>query len=432
MAGQDTSTFDNALKTVWGPGIVELIPTVVPTYQLFEERDAREWGGRYVEQPVKVGRNQGVGAYSEMGALPQAGRQQYATKRIGMKYVGGRIQLSTQVMKASQGPKNAFDSAMESEMKGLVNDLRAELGRIALHDGRGVLAFVNGDPTTGTTITVDAPGGVAGATNGARFINPGMLLTFVTPATGAIVGSADETVATVPAAGTTFTIGSAAHTDIADNDYIVRAHKTALTDVADTSYAKEPMGLLGLIDDGTYVATLHGINRTSYPLYQSTVISSVGALSADVMQRMLDVIDQRGGGQVNKWICHQSVRRAYISMTDDGRRYMGGDLRRPDAGTVAAKKKPLTFGDIEIMVDRYAPYGMVFAADTSGFYRYVEDPGGWMDEDGSILQRLGTGSTLQDGFEAFYRIWQNFDNETPNACGRLDGVTATVTVAHLD
>lgn len=432
MAGQDTSAYDQVLKEVYEEGIRELIPTKVKMYKRFEERDAKQWGGREVKSALRVGRNQGVGAYAEGGGLPTAGRQQYTNAVIPMRYVGGRITLTTQVMVASEGPKNAFAGAMEQEQRGLLNDLQSEFGRMIFGDGRGVLGLVNGDPTTGTTITVDAPGGFAGATNGTRFINPGMLVTFVTPGTGAIVGSADETVVTVPAAGTTFTIASAANTNIADNDYIVRAHKAGLTDVSDTSYAKEPMGLSGLIDDGTNVMTLHGVNRTTYPLFSSTVITSVGALSADVIQRAIDLVDQRGGGEIDLLAMHHSVRRSYIALTDDGRRYMGGDLSRPDAGTVAAKGQKLTFGGIDLEVDKYAPYGTVFGCDTSTFKRYVEEPGKWMDEDGSILQRVGSGSTLTDQFEAFYRIWQNFHVELPNQSFRLDGVTASVVVSHID
>jgi hypothetical protein len=429
---QDTSKFDEVLKDYYEGGIRELIPLKVKTYNMFEERDAKPFGGRHVRFPSKVGRNQGVGAYAEGGALPTAGRQQYATATIPMRYLGGRIKLTKQVMEFSESNKGAFSSAMDQEMRGLVNDLTAEMGRIIFGDGRGILAVVNGDPSTGTTITVDAPGGFSGATNGARFINPGMLVTFVTPGTGQIVASADETVTAVPAAGTTFTIGSAAAAAIADNDYIVRAHKASLTDVSDTSYAKEPMGLAGLVDDGTYVSTLHGLNRTTYPIVQSTVISSVGALSADVLQRGIDLADQRGGGTVEKLIMHHSVRRAYIAMTDNGRRYTGGDLSRPDAGTVAAKGQSLTFGGISIMEDKYAPYGTVFGVDTSTFSRYVSIPGAWMDEDGSILQRVGSGSTAEDAFEAFYRLWLNFHVEEPATCFRLDGVTATVAVSHVD
>ena len=432
MPGQDTSSVDDILKRFYEGGIRELIPNDVKTLRKFEERDASDWGGQGVTYPIRVGRNQGVGYTAEMGSIPPAGRQQYTTVLIPMRYLHGRVQFSTQAMKSSQGSKSAFAPVMEQEMDGLIRDLANERGRVIFGDGRGVLALVNGDPGTTSTVTVDAPGGFAGAINGSRFINPGALVTFVTPATGAIVASADETVSTVPAAGTTFTATTAVAAAIADNDYVVRSNKVAVTDVSDTSFNKEAMGLAGLIDDGTYVATLHGVNRTTYPLYQSTVIANVGAISADVIQRAIDLAEQRGGGNIDTLICHQSTRRAYLALMEDQRRYMGGDLSNPDAGTKAAKGGTLTFGGIELMPDKYAPYGTLFGCDTSSWRRYVQVKGEWMNEDGSILQRLGTGSSAQDAFEAIYRIWDNFHVEKPNASFRLDNISGTVIVAHID
>ena len=72
------------------------------------------------------------------------------------------------------------------------------------------------------------------------------------------------------------------------------------------------------------------------------------------------------------------------------------------------------------------------SGDASGFKRYVEEPGKWMDEDGSILKPVGTGSTLTHQFEALYYVWQNFHAEEPAASFRLDGITANVVVVHLD
>lgn len=431
---QDTSAYDNVLKTVYEGGIRELIPTKVKLYNKFQEKDARDWGGRYVEFPIKVGRNQGSGFGTELGQLPPAGRQDFATVRIPMRYQYGRIKLSAQVMKASQGSKAAFAPAMEQEMDGLIRDMTSEMGRVICYDGRGVLALVNGDPGSASSVTVDAPGGIAGATNGARFINPGQRITYVNPGTGMVRASSAEDVITVPAAGTSFTTGTTAAGAVADNDYIVKYHgaQSDAGNVSNTSYAKESMGLLGLVDDGTYVATLHGVNRTTYPLFQSTVISSVGALSADVLQRGVDLADQRGDGDIDTLVMHHSVRRAYIAMTDSARRYTSGDLSRPDAGTVAAKKSKLTFGGIEILEEKYFPYGTVVGLESASCSRYVEVAGEWMDEDGAVLARVGSGTTAEDSFEAVYRVWQNFHIEKPNTCFRLDGVTATVVVAHID
>ena len=412
MAGQDTVAYDEVLKVIYEGGIRELIPTKVRTLEMFQDKNAKDWGGRWVEYPARVGRNQGSGWASEMGNLPAAGRQRYTDVRIPMRYQYGRIQLSGQVIKASQGAKAAFASAMEQEMQGIIKDMTSDRGRAIMGDGRGVLALVNGT-STGSTVTVDAPGGVAGAVNGARFLNPGMVLAGINPATGAIRANTVHTVATVAATGLTYT-ATAAVAGITDNDYLVRAQHPTITDVADTGYQKEFMGLLGLVDDGTYVATLHNVNRTTHPLYSSAVIPTVGALSADVLQRAIDLSDERGDGEISDLIMHHSVRRSYLAMVEGDRRYMGADLMSPDAGTNAARKRRITFGSIPITEEKYAPYGMIFAVDKSGFSRYTLVAGEWADEDGAVLARVGTGATAVDAFEAYYRIWDNFHNDYPS------------------
>ena len=432
MPGQDTSAADSILKDFYEGPIRDQITTRAKMYSRFKDLDAKPWGGRQVTYPIRTGRNQGIGAYAEGGSFPTPGRNRYTTVSIPMRYVGGRIRLTSQAMKHSESDKGAFASIFQQEQDGLVEGFVNEFGRMVWSDGRGVLAVVNGDPGTGTTVTVDAPGGFAGATNGTRFINVEELVTFVSPATGALVASADESVTAVPATGLTFTIGSTAAAAIADNDYVVRAHVPAVSDISGTSYAKEPMGLAGLVDDGTYVATLHGVNRTQFPIYASTVIGSVTALSADVIMRGIDLAEQRGSGNINLLAMHHSVRRAYIALTDTSRRYVSGDLSNPDAGTQAARGRNLTFGGIELEADKYANYGAMYGLDTSTLVRFAEVAGEWINDDGAILRPVGVGATFTDEWEAAYRVWQNFHNEYPNKSFRLDGITATVVVSHIE
>jgi hypothetical protein len=436
MAGQDTAAGDAILKDFYEGNIRDQIRTLAKMYTRFKDLDAKQWGGRRVTYPIRTGRNQGIGAYAEGGSFPTPGRNKYTTVDIPMRYVGGRIRLTSQAMKHSASDRGAFASMFQQEQDGLVEGFVNEFGRMVWSDGRGVLAVVNGDPGTGTTVTVDAPGGFAGATNGTRYINVDELITFVSPATGSLVAAADESVTAVPTTGLTFTIGTAAAAAIADNDYVVRANVAGVSDISGTSYAKEPMGLPGLVDDGTYVATLHGVNRTQYPIYASTVIgtssSPVGALSSDVIMRGIDLAEQRGGGNINLLAMHHSVRRAYIQLTDSSRRYMGGDLSSPDAGTEAARGRNLTFGGIELEVDKYANYGAMYGLDTSTLVRFVEVAGEWINEDGAILRPVGSGTTFTDEWEAAYRIWQNFHNEYPNKSFRLDGITSQIVVSHIE
>src|SRR5438132_3723825 len=429
--------FNEALKIDYEKGIINALNNEQPVLKMMKS-DSESWTGLQVQFPAKVGRNISAAATAEGYLVHAPGKQTYKDWVIPVKYNHGRIRLTAQVMKASEKSKGAFAKALGSEIEGLVEDLANYRGRLVFGFGKGVLALVNGDPGTGTTITVDSPAGVLGAVNGSRHIQEGQFIAFIDPATGAIRAGGARTVATVPSTGLTFTISAAADAAVADNDFIVSAMNSDTTDVNETTYGgggtngsncAEQMGLLGLIDDTTYVSTLHGIDRSTAPgnYMQGTVIASVGAMSADVMQRAIDTVYEKSRGKTDAIVCHSSVRRAYVVMLENDRRYMAASLMRPDGGTVAAKGQKLDFGGIEITVDKDAPYATMFGLDTETFTRYILTEGEWADESGSVLRFVDG----YDAYEAIYRIFDNFGCEKPQSNWRLDGITANVVVVHL-
>jgi len=427
----DVAAYDAVLKEVYEKTIVALLNSRTRTRNLFK-KETGSWEGRQVRYPLNVRRNQGVMFTTENGTLPSAGNQQYTETRIPMRYAHGRIQLSIQTIKHSRTSKGAFKRAMDQEMMGLVRDLGNDLNRSMFGAGLGTLAFVNeATPTGDTTLIVDAPGGVVGATHGNRFLNVGMTVGFINSGSGALRGtgaSPGRTVTAVSTDGTNVTLDSAPGGGTADNDFVVRIASTASTlVVTDSAYNQEFNGLLALIDDSTYVTTLNNVSRTTYPIFKSTVLASVGPLSADVLQRGLDVADQLGEAQIKNFIAHHSVRRAYLTMVDADRRYIGSDLLSPDAGTKAAKMGDVTFGGIPWQVDKDAPYGMLFGFDPTTATRWVEVEGEWADDDGTILLRL----TNADAYEARYRIFENYSLDRPASCVRWDGITSNVVVAHV-
>ena len=426
--GLDISAYDAALKEVYEKTIVVLLNSRTVTRNKFK-KEAGSWEGRVVRYPLNVGRNQGTMFTSENGTLPDAGNQEYVETQIPIRYAHGRIQLSIQVIKHSRSNKGSFKRAMDQEMQGVVRDLSNKLNRAMWGWGSGVLALVNeATPSGNTTLIVDAPGGVAGATNGARWLQKNMKIHFIDPATGAIRSGVGRNITAIAADGASVTLSSAPDASVAENDYVVQCAKLSSAVVGDTSYNKESMGLLGLVDDGDYVPVLHNITRATYPIFNSINVPSVGPLSADIIQRGLDVADQVGEGAPQFFLCHHSVRRAYLTLMEVDRRYSGGDLRKPDAGTVAAKQKEITFGDMPWTVDKDAHYGMLMAIDPMHFTRWSEVEGEWADDDGTILLRL----VDVDAYEARYRVFENFSNDKPAACVRWDGITTNIVVAHIN
>lgn len=429
MAGQDTSAFDAALKTVFGPRLVDELNSEVALYNRYQKGDKEMWEGRdTVEWALRVGRNEGFAYGRERGPIAVAGHQVYVPFKVPLRFGWGRLNISGPVMKVSKTNKGSFKRALQSEYDGLRMDFLDDKNRILFHDGRGVLALVNGNGADTTTLTVDSPGGVAGSVHGNRWLQVGQLIAILN-STGTAV-TAVRTITALGAAGTTVTLDAAVSaTQAPDNGLIVRCPDPVVTAVADTAYLKEPMGALGHNDDGTYVNNYFNVNRTAYPVMKSNVFTSVGSLNLDIMQQGFDVASQIGRGSPTELWAHHSTRRAYLALLVANRRYLSsGGANKHDGGFAGnALSSDIEFGGVPFKVDKDCPYNTIFGMDWDGATAWENTPGEWIEDDGNIL-RMVPG---QDAFEAVWRCYDNYSHDQPNKCFRLDGVNANIVVAHI-
>jgi len=427
----NTATLDALLKEDYGTALRNQMNDETPELELFES-DSSPWQGRERLEAIHVNRNRGSYFSAEGGNIPTAGRQQVENLRIPMRYHHGAINITKQLMLASRASEASFARGMRLEMDRILDDMRTQRRFAIWGDGRAVRCLVNGAHGTGTVLTVDAPGGFAGATNGSRFLNVGDQIAFILPTTGALRAGGTREITAVAAAGTSVTVGAALDTAVDDNDIVVKAYGIdASLAVGNTDWQHAPMGLSGLVDDGTNLNLFYGLARSTYTILQSLVIGTVGALSADVIQRALDVSMTIGNSQIAYHLMHPSVVRAYLSLAENDRRYMGADLKSPDIGTGAAKQTwstGLNFGGTPLKRGIDAPYGTWFGVDPRSFVRYVADAGSWIDEDGAVLHR---DATAVDTFLGEYRIYENFCAFRPNQSFRLDGITSQVIAAHV-
>jgi hypothetical protein len=199
-----------------------------------------------------------------------------------------------------------------------------------------------------------------------------------------------------------------------------------------SSYQKEMMGLLGIVDSSTYLATIFGLTRSSKPFFQSGVNASTGALSEDLLYRKIHDQWQVSGKQISDFFTGADVLREYIKLTQADRRYMGADLKSPDAGVADAGIGPnqngLTFCGIPLTVDKDAPYGVLFGVSLEDLYVAYLNEGQWEDFGGSSGQvlRFVPNTTNYEG--VFYRFL-NMYSDHGNRHFRLDGITTTVSSA---
>lgn len=422
--GANSQIIGGIYKTVYEKYVAEQTNRKYPLTDLFKMEKA-EFAGQDVVYNAHVSRNVSPMWVGEDGAFAEAGAQGSIKIHIGQRKLMARVRLTSEVMHDTMKSEGAWKSARTDEMTRIIDDIARMEEYSLTSDGRGILALIDdATPSGAVTMTVDAPGGIVGDDFGNRFFLPGMYVAAVNPATGEI-RSGIRKVVSCSSDGTSVDFDSAPPAGWADNDYLVQAANSSVTDVVDTSFEHAAYGLTALLDDGTYRNNYFNADRSLYPQYQTYVKAGTGTLSEDLFQQMADVVDQRLGGVIDLMTAHHSVRRLVINLTQGDRRYSGSNLMKPDAGTASFTQGDIPFGGVPVKALRTHPLAMLVGIDKKGcgFVRYQSDPGSWVDEDGSVLVRVGSGSSGRDAFEAWYRKRYQNHARYPGKAFRLDGIT---------
>ncbi len=428
LVGADTTALSGLAKDVFEQGVSEGVNNAFPLKEEFPVEQVDWKGGLGTVFTHHFGRNTSPFFAGEDSAYPTAGNQTHAKGRIDMKKLIARIRMTEEAMADLVSSEASFRNGMTDEKTRLVDDIARREEHALGMDGRGVLALSG---TSAATLPLTGPGNISGASFGNRFIDIGMNIAAINPSSGALRANV-KTVLATSSDGLNVTL--AADPSWTSGDYVVMAASTSTTDIQDTSFEKAYWGLPALVDDGTNRDNYFGILRSQVPSLQSYVVGSVGALSLDVAQRTADVVYEKLGGIINVVLMHQSVRREYIKLLDADRRYMGSDLRAPDGGTKAFTQGDLTIGEVAIKAIRTLGLAQVYFLDTkkSGFKRYVAEPGKFMDRDGLVWIRDGSGANARHAYEATYFSRKQYFAKNPGLNARWDGVTGQTLVVVKD
>lgn len=417
------------LKTVYREMLSDMLPNETALYSRYRKMPSTKWAGKdAVEWPFRTGRTQAFGSYAPGMPLPESQHQPTSSMKVPVKFLGGRIGIDTPTMKIARGDKGAFKDAWQYEMDMFKVDFIDYVNEMLWGDGRGVVAMVNVAGTDSVMLTVDSPMGIPGSINGARFLQPNMRIAILNAAGTAVL--CVRRVISVSEDGDSVELNQAVSaTQAPDNALIVRAPNMNVTEIAQVSYNKDPMGMSGFIDDGTQVNNYFDVNRTTTPIARSTVIGGVGVLNLDVWQQLLDTIAQVGRGKPNEHWMAYDTRRSYLALTVANRNFIssGG----PASNDVGFKGNALDedprFGGAPLKCDRDAPYGKIYSWDTQYGLNFELTPFEWADEDGAVMSRIDG----VDAFEAVARMYGNYCYERPNCSGRLDDIDTNIVVAHV-
>ncbi len=380
MAGTSLTLLDDILKEDYlGPIQDQFNGSSILMKRLIKNEE--DVGGKKAIVPLHIGRNSGVGARAENGALPTAGYQQYDQAVYNCAYNYARIQIPGPAIKASRKDKYAFVRAIDSEIEGAMEDIQDEVN-VQLHgDGTGVLAIING-ASTGTTITVDNPSSM--------YFQKKMIIDAVDPAstTPGDARDANMTVNAV-ASGTTLTVAAAV--TVADNDVLVRTG----------NYRLAMMGLRGIVNENNaghgFVTTginVGGIDRSTAgnEFWKAGYLDNSGnarKLSLDLMQQGFDSAEQ-ASGKISLILTDYFQRRKYLALVKADGRFVNN--LKLDGGFTA-----LEYNEKPLVVDKHCYPGRIYFLDESTLALYRMSDIDWMQEDGAILSRVS-------GYDAYEAI----------------------------
>lgn len=395
---QTTTTGLAQLKTFFQGPMINGLNEELPIYRACE-KIKQGWSGSSVVRPVRVRRNQGIGATSEGGNLPSIGRQTVVQATINAKYNYLRFGVTAQMVKASQSDAGSFVRSAAYELKQGYLDLKADMSRQLSYDGTGSMAAVSTAPVASTTLVI------AGRTStepALKFVEPGLVFDITDGTTLKASGVTVSSISVGTPSSATATLILDQPVTCLTTDYLIRSN----------SLNNEIQGLVYGLDGAT--TSIYGVDRSLYLAYQGNVTDNAALqLSLNAMQTPFNEGMRRGNTQTYNavWTDYTSLLYYQKLLTPD-KRYANtveGD------GTFGSKGKfYLDFNGISVVPDQHCPTSFFFLpAEVLKMYTLCEME--FADETGSMY----IAQTDVDAWEVRIRHFTNLFNESPASCARL-------------
>lgn len=404
------STADAALKEFYLPAVREQL-NQTNAFLAQVEKNTTDIEGRRAVLSLHTRRNSSVGARSEGGDLPGTsgattaiGNQSYAEERIPLKYNYGRIQLSGPVIRAMRSDKGSFVRAMESETRGVTNDLKRDVNRQLWGDASGqIVRFAANNNTTILTLHTST------TRVQQRQLEVGMVIDIGT-ATDADAIADSYTISAVSFATLpgTITVSGAAITTTTSH-YAFRA---GVADADPTGV--ELSGVRKIVDSS---GTLFNVSDATWVSY----VDSNGGTNRSVSENLFaSVMHNReivaGDSPSLQWWSSDGVHRAFANLLTAQKRFTNtvevkGGFKGLDVTAGG--------GSVALMWERDVPANTAFLLAPEHLIEFSMSDWEYMDEDGAVLSRQSN----KDSYEATLFKYHELATDKRNSHAKLADLT---------
>jgi hypothetical protein len=358
------------------------------------EKNTEDFEGDRGVLDLHVGRSSAVGFRTDGQALPTPDRQKRVKSYVDMRYSYGTIEVTGPTIRKMKSDRGSYVRAVESEMKGITDDLKRDWSRALFGTGDGVLA-ATGTTTASTTVVLAAttPRAILQALREGATIDIGTVASPTAVASARDVTSVDITNKTIVISGAAVTTNNTTHR-------IFRAGSGG----ADV----EVNSLQEIVSDAD--DNFQGVDTGDNPSWAAAdVVDANGATLTDSqLEETLDEVDQIAGEFPDIIVTDYGVTRKYADSLKDNKRFtntttLKGGFRAVSIDTPA--------GSINLMRDRDVPDGFAFILNTKHLTLFVMSDWEWMDEDGAILSRVSG----YDKYQAVLFKYANLATDRRNA-----------------
>lgn len=369
----------------------------------------------------------GVGSMLEDDYLPTPTNPTTKQSSITIKQHVAMVQLSGRTLRRVKKGPAAFVTWAAEALPRKAQRLAFHKDRQRLGTGTGIVARYNGTPD-GTGDPIDSMFGISGLDDRATMlllrddslrVGPNADGSSLRTGT-AIVGAVKYATNSID---TTVNGSAAAPTSAADNDYLFLGDTNV-----NSSGAREMMGLEGIIDDGTNLATFQGLTRASYPELSSQIVdSTANGYDSTLSEELLDYADslcfERGNmGRPKNILVNRSGQRSFWKNLKNDR------IINDPAGTFQGGKVKLKMmlGDriVNIQSARKVPQSRCYGIDGEGIQRFRIGNGRWDDTTGAIWDRYTDSTGRKDAFFAVYIEEEEMGAGNPAASFKITGLAA--------
>lgn len=399
---------NDAMKQVYEPAMSNCVVTESELHDVFMEQEGFEVSdgpdGKQINIAHMFASGGGFSFMLEDDYLPGATPPSIKQSALTIKQASIGVELSGRTLRRVIAGPAAFATWADEALPLAVERFTFHKDRALMGTGTGIVCRIDEGTPAITDLGIDSAFGIAGLSGAVNLVLEGDSLRFGPNANGTSLRSGAAIVAQLDYPNSEIDI-DALPTSTTDNDYVFLGDANV-----NGSGSRESMGLLGIVDDGTVVATFQGLARASYPRMKAQIVNAAtansgafaGVLSEDLLEFADRIAWTRGKGKpdvlVTSYSGHASFWKSLKgdrAINDPAGQYTGG---------VAKNGLRVILGDRTVTIKRVrkCPESLAFLLEKQSLKMYRIGAGRWDDTEGSIWSRVVDSTGRKDAYYAYF------------------------------